>query len=198
MREAAICWGSQFERVANGRRGSRRLPVDGMLVAHDALEEVALRSAHGVSLTQRTANIRAYWVRGESLSFAGLRPGDYLLTDSMRGLERDSLVLARIAGRYTLERASSLRARHVECEVLGAFIGIIRRVGFNSRRCAAGATVSDTGMTLRRPSRLGILRSQLDMLETTRATTSNPRLRRALRQEAERVRKQLQIGAIVN
>lgn len=191
---AAACWGSQFERVTNSHGRGRRLRVDGVLVAHDALEEVTLRSAHGIARADRSLNVRAYWVRGESLSASGLRPGDYLLIDTTRAFEEDSLVLARIAGRYTLEHASFLQARHGGCEVLGAFVGIIRRVGFMPRRCG-GRALDDSRMTLGPPNRLGILRSQLDMLETTRATTRNPRLRRALRHEAERLRKQLQIGA---
>jgi len=198
MSEAAS-WEPSFVRVTTRPGAIRRLPLEGVLVANDGLEEVRLSPARGTTASDRAPSVRAFLVQGEALSSAGLQRGDYLLVDVARVPEPEGLVLARVAGRPTLQCGSALREMEPPCDIVGTFVGIIRRKGFPPR-CGAPPSGDDalTLATARSPSRQGILRSQLSMLEATRATTRNPRLRRALRNEAEMVRKQLQISVLDN
>jgi len=192
----ASCWEPGFVQVETRLGASRRLPLEGVLVANEALEEVVLSSAGGSAMREGAANVRAFMVQNESLSGVGLQRGDYLLVDVAPLADHDGLVLVRVAGRYTLQRSSLLWSVGQPSDIVGTFVGIIRRRGFSSARHAT--PTQGTVSAIRPPSRLGILRSQLSMLEATRASTRNPRLRRALRNEAERVRKQLRIGAMRN
>lgn len=194
MAEAASSWGSEFEPVTVRPEKSRLMRPRGLLSAFDDLEEITLSSAQAVAGRAR-GNVRAFLVRGSGLADAGLRPGDHLLIDAARDLFVDPLVLGKSGSRYRLEIASRLRVSAEPVEILGAFIGILRRRGFASRGCVPP---SFAPLSVHPPTRLGILRSQLDMLETTCATTRNPRLRRALKDEADRVRKQLQTGTEVD
>lgn len=192
----APCWEARFVQVETKLGASRRIPLEGVLLANEALEEVMLSPPLGIAANEGMTSVRAFLVHNESLSGAGLQRGDYLLVDVARTADRDGLVLARVVGRYTLQRLSLLSSIAQSCDVVGTFVGIIRRRGFNPRQAIEPTRLADSDV--HPPSRLGILRSQLSMLEETRASTRNPRLRRALRNEAELVRKKLQIGAFRN
>ncbi len=193
MGEAALRWGTQFEPVKVGKGHARSLKLVGLLALADDLQEIALAPAATAEATRRRSTIRAFLVRTTRLEKAGLRPGDHVLVDGARDLFADPLVLARIGGEYHLEPASRLRSASREGELLGAFIGIIRKQGF-------GRPLERVEMPLpvAPRTRESILQGRLEMLEETCAGTRNPRLRRALKSEAESVRKQLQSGASRN
>lgn len=192
MGEAALRWGSQLEPVKAGRGHARSLKLAGLLALADDLQEIALAPAATAEAARRRSSIRAFLVRTTRLEKAGLRPGDHVLVDGARDLFADPLMLARIGGEYHLELASRLRTSCREGEFLGAFIGIIRKQGF-ARRLDSAVPLPAVPRT-----RECILQGRLEMLEETCAGTDNPRLKRALKTEAENIRKQLQSGASEN
>jgi hypothetical protein len=110
-----------------------------------------------------------------------------------------------------------LARRAHDAEIVGVFAGIIRKRGFASAPARkpgfasaptlqpsfASAPTRDAEATTRAsapaatipltpPGKLTILHGKLGMLEMTCAATKNPRLRRALRNEANHVRRLLQ------
>jgi hypothetical protein len=104
------------------------------------------------------------------------------------------LLLIRVESRYFLRPKSRLVLDpRLKLQILGLFVGIVRRCGFARPRLPEPRCPGD------RPSRAAasvrLLRGQLGMLEATCATTKNRKLRDALQNEAVRVRRQLQIGA---
>jgi hypothetical protein len=130
-------------------------------------------------------------VRGTSLSKEGLSPGDQLLIEETHQPRLGALLLAKIGGTYVLRPRPELLAEAGDrLEVSAVLVGIIRRRGFRSPGVAAPSCERSDSAA----NKLKILRGQLGMLESTCANTRNPRLRDALRNEAERVRKQLQSG----
>lgn len=191
MGEPAMSWGSQFECVGIRKGHSQELKLAGLLAPSTELEEVTLSPAitkSGAGTKHRT--VRAFLVRTNQLSEAGVGVGDHVLIEATRDLFADPVVLARAGNQYRLEVASRLHELFRDVEVLGVFVGIIRRQGFPH-----GAGVGASPRSCGRRTREDLLRGRLEMLETTCANTQHPRLRRALKIEAERVRRQLQVGA---
>ena len=180
-----------FERVSVVVRCGRKFKLGGILPAIDALEEIPVVRPDAVGPHQER-RIHAFLVRGTSLSGEGLSPGDQLLIEETSAPRPDAPVLAKVAGTYVLRpRPDLLFDGRYQLRVLGALIGIIRRRGFGRARISTASREEPHGSA----TKLKILRGQLGMLEATCANTRNPRLRNALRNEADRVRKQLQIGA---
>ena len=181
-------WGDHLEHVEGGRGRTRDLKLTGTLDLAEELLEIQLSPPPAVTTQHRAGTVRAFVVRNNRLVDSGLKPGDHVLLDGARDLFADPLVLARVAGGYRLQIASRVRASHPEAEILGAFIGIIRKQGF-------------AGKSLRTPlrdaprTRECILQGRLAMLEATCSETHNPRLRRALKNEAENVRRELRTAA---
>lgn len=194
MGEAALSWGSQFERVEARRGPSKELRLAGLLAPVHDLEEVTLSPAatrQGVGARRRA--VRAFLVRTDRLSDSGLRPGDHVLVEATRDWFADPLVLARTGSQYRLDAASRLHQLYREIEILGVFVGIIRKQGFATTKApSAGRDLSGPR------TRDDLLRGRLEMLEATCASTRHPRLRRALKIEADAVRRQLQTGASSN
>jgi hypothetical protein len=212
MSEAAATMGASFERVGIKAGRSRLLNLTGVLRAPSDLEEVSVLSELTASTRQAgTRAVRAFRVHGQRLHTEGLRDDDCLLVEP-GPLQPGFLVLAEFEGRKVLRRVPERNAAiDPRCNVIGAVVGIIRKRGF--RRAAATPIATATPKSAckvasdlepspsadcRPVPKLTVLRSQLGMLESTRAATQNPRLQRALRSEADRVRKQLQNEASSN
>lgn len=217
MRAAARVLGSAFETVDMRVEKGRSLRLVGTLTGEPTLQEVCLLS----ELDDRYADearrsIRAFRAHGNGLQHDGVRDGDYILVDSAREATPGVVVVARIAGEagiarvrrnddgtlgLTSPRADTLPLAHAArgTEVIGVFAGIIRKRGFAARKIShEGATAPASATTSLRPlGKVTILRGKLGMLEMTCAATKNPRLRRALRNEANRVRRLLQNEAAV-
>lgn len=194
MGEAALSWGSQFERVEARTGLSKELRLAGLLAPLQDLEEIKLSPAvtrSGAGVERRS--VRAFVVRTDRLSDSGLRPGDHVLVEATRDLFADPLVLARTGTQYRLDAASRLHERFRNVEVLGSFVGIIRKQGFPIAKRPIASHEHGSPR-----SREDLLLGRLEMLEATCASTRHPRLRRALKNEADAVRKQLQIGTSTN
>ena len=185
-----------FERVSVVVRCGRKLKLGGVLPAIDALEEIpVVRPGKDAVGPHQERRIYAFLVRGTSLSGEGLSPGDQVLIEETSAPRPGTPVLAKVAGTYVLRpRPDLLFDGRYQLRVLGALIGIIRRRGFGRARISTASREEPHGSA----TKLKILRGQLGMLEATCANTRNPRLQDALRNEADRVRKQLQIGADIN
>ncbi len=182
MAERASYWGPEFERVGVRSGVGRELTPIGILEASDGLEELP-PSASSFS------NLRAFLVRGSSYDVEGFRRGDHLLVDATPHPSPNALVLVRVEGRYVLQHGSRLTGLPIAAEILGALVGLIRRRGLSPRRSRLPQDERDSS------ARSGVLHAQLRMLEITRAATRNPRLQRALHDEEDRIRRQLQFGA---
>jgi hypothetical protein len=147
--------------------------------------------------SQRGA-IRAFRVRGHELGHEGLFDGDYVLVGASSRARNGSVVLAETAAGPVLRR-TPLQG---DAKIMGFFLGVIRRRGFNDSARRPPRAMSEIspidGLPGTPPSKTTVLRGQLGMLESTCAGTSNPRLQRALRNEAARVRRQLQNEANQN
>ena len=120
---------------------------------------------------------------GRKLEAEGLQDGDHVLVEDSKTLRPHALTLAEVAGRYVIRPASGLTGQPPAGRILGAFIGVIRKRGFgkSSHPTASPAAARYSP----EPMQLSILRGQLGMLEATYAETKNPRLQRALRNEAD-------------
>jgi hypothetical protein len=140
-------------------------------------------------------SIRAFLVRGRKLEAEGLQDGDHVLVEDSKTLRPHALTLAEVAGRYVIRPASGLTGQPPAGRILGAFIGVIRKRGFGK---SSHPTASRRPQGTRpEPMQLSILRGQLGMLEATYAETKNPRLQRALRNEADLIRRQLHTSSIM-
>jgi hypothetical protein len=183
-------------RVGAVVRRGRSLKLDGVLPANHALEEIPVgRPGKDTGGPFQERRIRALMVRGSSLSGEGLSPGDQLLIEETDHPKPGALLLAKIGGTYVLRpRPELLSDAGSQVQVSGVLIGIIRRRGF----AGVATTPRPRENSASGPNKIRILRGQLGMLESTCANTRNPRLRDALRNEADRVRKQLQCGASLN
>jgi Peptidase S24-like len=155
-------------------------------------------------------------VRGNALSSDGIRDGDSLVLDTRGDLHDGQTILAEVGGTTMLRRFRAGRVEARETEALpfltvseprihGAVVGILRKQGFGARgpgarggdahgggiRCApAPAVVRLDG---RRARRLRALEQSLRAVATTYATTEHPRLRRALRDEAAKLRRAIDL-----
>jgi hypothetical protein len=198
MSEAA--WA--FEQVPLELTKSKPVRVTGVLRVANDLEEVQVLGAVGNSI-QRNPRVRAFRVRRDLRSF-GLQKGDCLLVQPKK-LAPNELAVVSADGVFSVRRVVDRRGERVVFDsvetssrsatprVIGGFAGILRKRLANPDHHAAssqrdlplsrGATVS---------GKVRWLRGKLGMVESTYAETSNPRLQRALRHEAEILRKQLQ------
>lgn len=192
--EARSEWGPRFECLNVTVQSGRQLKLAGMLSAKGDLEEVKLLPA-GIAGTRPSRSIRAFLVRGGKLEAEGLQDGDHVLVEDLKTLRPHALTLAEVGGRYVIRPASGLAGQPPAGRILGAFIGVIRKRGFGK---SPRTTAYRRSQRTPEPTQLSILRGQLGMLEVTYAETKNPRLRRALRNEADLIRRQLHNGAPEN
>jgi hypothetical protein len=193
MSAAACTFESAFVPVALRLEAGRSLRLQGRLGAEPELQEVPVLShLDGSEGSSRAREVRAFQVHGNGLLSHGLKDGDYLLTRTSKK-PRPGLAVVEIGGRPVLQLLSG----DSRTPIIGGFLGIIRKRTLGPRRTEIVATerrypdgfqlLTDTP-----PTRLAMLRSRLGMLESTCASTRNPRLRRALRSEAATIRQQLQ------
>lgn len=183
MVQTASSWGRSLQQITRRLGVSRAMRPVGVLDLSTGIEETT--PANPIE----AARLRAFRVCGRGYAARGLHDGDRLLVDATLEPKADVLVMASMYGRYVLERRSMLARTPIEAEIVGALVGIIRKRGFIPR----GPSEPAPAATVDTKSRM--LAGRLRMLEATRASTRNPRLERALRDEAARVRKQIQIGA---
>lgn len=209
---------STLDSVPSAITTGRRLRVAGVLKARSPLEEVPFFTPPNGPREAR--NMRAFLVHGSTLERDGVRDGDQLIIESTHVPPVGATILAMVSGQFTLQRIAGrasdgsltlapaagdrlpLPESTRECRVLGAFIGLLRKRGFAPGRAkehgASGAAVTaanPVAIAKKPPRKSTMLRNQLRMLERIRLDTRNPRLQRALRSEADRVRLLLQNGA---
>lgn len=192
-------WESLFASVAVTVGRCRKFRLAGLFTASPDLEEMPLLfSLVGPTTTNdRNRSLRAFQVRGLGLTSEGLQVGDYLLIEALTDAPSEAVVLVRVESRYFLRPRSRLVLDpRLKPQILGRFVGIIRRRGFARPTLPELASHGDRAS--RAATNVRLLRGQLGMLEATCATTTNRRLRDALRNEAVRVRRQLQIDAPYN
>ena len=180
---------------------TRALRLAGVLEAPNGLEEIAVIGDSAVS--PDSIAVRAFRVHG-GVERLGLQMGDCLLVQPKRQPEPGDLVVIDLDGVVFARRIANglgtrlhfeppLPKRSTEPKVIGSFAGILRkrlagkRVGPTQRPLFRQAMVGSRSASLIR-----LLRGKLGMVESTCAATANPRLRRALRNEAENLRRQLQ------
>jgi len=202
MVQSTLALGPAFKSHNFAR--SRSLKVASILRAEPTLVEMSVVPPPTRRESRKAAGtIRAFRVQGDDLNRDGLFEGDYVLVADQTRARAGSIVLAETGGRPLLARATphgrpfsrgSLRS---DSHILGVFLGIIRKRGFGTgaerkpRTSGPGRSAKESFSGLP-PTRAHLLRSRLVMLESTYADTSNPRLQRALRNEAHLVRRQLQ------
>lgn len=204
MVQSALALGPAFQKISVSIAKGRPLRFAGVLRAEPALEEMPVVSAPANRRSlQKSGAIRAFRVRGEELNNDGLFDGDYVLVSDQSRPRAGAVVLVEQQGRPVLQRATMPRPSSSKgtsqdgSRVVGVFLGIIRKRGFG------GTTERKPPLPISRaqwtenlpsgpPTKVTLLRGQLGMLESTCADTKNPRLQRALRNEADRVRRQLQ------
>jgi hypothetical protein len=219
MSAAAKCSESGLNAVPMAVTTGRRLRIAGVLKAHAPLEEVSFVTPHGPDRPART--MRAFRVHGSVLEREGVRDGDHLIIESTPMPPVGATILAVVDGQFILRRIAGrasdgsltlaptandllpLAERTLECRILGAFVGLMRKRGFaravrgkeHIRSIGSDPTANPISIGKRPASKSTVLRNQLRMLERIRLDTKNPRLQRALRTEADRVRLLLQNGA---
>lgn len=204
MSEAA--WA--FEQVPLNLAHTTSDPVAGVRQAQGDLEEVpVLGESH--PFRQGQERVRAFRVRRDLGTF-GLRTGDCLLVQpkrvspnelavvSLDGAFAVRRVVARFGERLTFEPAVSERPQRVTLRVIGGFAGILRRRSGSPTGAVASERPAVHGDERHLSGKIRALRGSLGMVESTCAETANPRLKRALRHEAERLRRQLQNEAQSN
>jgi hypothetical protein len=197
MSQAAFALGPLFETVDVTLEKGCSIAASAVLEPDTALEEVPVFSGPArPGSTGSSGGVRAFRVQGDELAHEGLFEGDYILVGPARRPRCGALVLAEANGRAVLRRADSHRAQRSQTamiptsRIMGVFLGVIRKRGFGMPPANKPATRL-TSLSAA-PSKATMLRGQLGMLESTYAETRNPRLQRALRNEAARVRRQLQ------
>jgi hypothetical protein len=205
MSEAALALGPLFETVPVAVEKGCSMKPAAVLDATTPLREIPVFPGPVVSRRARCSNaVRAFRVQGDDLVREGLFDGDYVLIGAVHASRPGALVLAESDGRHVLRRTKTIGARGhgnsilpPPARIIGTFLGVIRRRGFGDVQPPTGTgsparltPVHDIGNGA--PTKVTMLRGRLGMLESTCAETRNPRLQRALRNEAERVRRQLQ------
>jgi hypothetical protein len=203
MSQAALAFGPTLETVPVAVEKGRPMRTAVVLDSTTTLREIPVFPGPVTSCGRPASGVRAFRVEGDELAREGFFDGDYVLVGPVQQRMRSgTLVLAEADGRPVLRPANAHGATGSEdripaARILGRFLGVIRRRGFADPRSVLAASASarltplnDCGS--RAPSKVMMLRGRLGMLESTCAETRNPRLQRALRNEAERVRRQLQ------
>lgn len=200
MSEAA--WA--FEQVPLDLKSTKIVRVTGVLEVWDDLEEIQVLGQFPGSTRKRDSRVRAFRVRRD-LRPVGLQKGDCLLVQSKR-LAPKELAVVSLSGALSVRRVVARQGERLvfdppagNCHspstlrVIGSFAGILRKrlapchhTPTSSRLEPAGATEPEISGKVR------WLRGKLGMVESTCAETANPRLRRALRHEANILRQQLQ------
>jgi hypothetical protein len=202
MPRAALALGPLFETVAVAVEKGLSMKPAALLDSATALREVPVFPGPAVSPRKCCASrLRAFRVHGDELTGEGLFDGDYVLVAAASPSRPGALVLAEANGRHVLRRAKAHGSRKdggciPPGRIIGTFLGVIRRRGFGDSRATARTTSARLlpvhGGENGAPSKVTMLRGRLGMVESTCAETRNPRLRRALRNEAEQIRRQLQ------
>lgn len=200
MSEAACA----FEQVPLKISCPKQVPVAGVLEAQDDLEEMpVLGESH--PLREGCERVRAFRVRRDIPS-VGLQAGDCLLVQPKR-VAPDELAVVSIDGGLSVRRVVARFGERLAFEpacplgvtprVIGGFAGILRRRS-GSHTSAFGQRETSRGAERQLSDRVRALKGSLGMVESTCAETANPRLKRALRHEAEKIRRQLQSEAARN
>ncbi len=199
MVESALALGPALESVPVSLAKGRLLRFAGVLGAERTLEEMPVVPAPMRRKSARSATLRAFRIQGDALNREGLFDGDYVVVSDQGRPRAGAIVLAEIGGRPVLRRATPHLSRGANCgsdsKVLGVFLGIIRKRGFgipDKKPPIAASPRPAEDLPNSPPTRAHLLRSRLVMLESTCASTSNPRLQRALKNEADSVLRQLQ------
>ena len=221
MSAAAHDLGMLFDSVDMRIECGRTLTATDGLTPQGTLREVPLLSS--VPNCRVRTGIRAFRAHGDGLRHDGVRDGDLVIVDAAKPMSRGTVVVASVAGRLAIAQVHRCTAGTVELtpanpdslplsqcasetDVVGALAGVIRKRGFASTRSTAVADPGSDGgqqgphglaVRTRPPGKLAILRGRLGMLEMTCASTRNPRLRRALHKEADRVRRLLQNETVI-
>lgn len=220
MSDTAHALESAFETVVMRiERGCSMRPA-GVLKAQPELEEVPIDSRMDAKRRPvRVFRVHGQRLRHEGLREGdyvlvdpspATRSGGLVLVET-NGQPALLQVAHGAEGTTFTDPADGLFARRdpaSDYRLLGTFLGIIRKQGFGRSRSRVGVGSSQQRMhggAKRSPvedpalvvspvpkPKVSILRGKLGMLESTCAATANPRLRRALRDEARRVRFQLQ------
>jgi Peptidase S24-like len=205
--------GRMFRDIKARFEGGRSLRVRGVLSPAGPLRRCQLFELSSPA-PGRPGVVRLR-VRGNALSGDGVRDGDSLVLDTRGDLRDGQTILAEVGGTTMLRRFRAGRLESRETEALpfltvseprihGAVIGILRKQGFGARRpgarggdshggsigCASAPAV--TRLDDHRARRLQALEQSLRAVATTYATTEHPRLRRALRDEAAKLRREIQ------
>ena len=202
MSQAALAFGPTFETVPLAVEKGRTMTPAVLLESATALREVPVFPGPAGFRGHRAPNrVRAFRVQGNELDREGFFDGDYLLVGCDSRPRSNAFVLAEADGRHVLRRAKSHgrrgtdRAAIPSGRILGTFLGVIRKRGFGDTRStpqvAPARLIPVDRAGNEAPSKLTMLRGRLGMLESTCAETHNPRLQRALRNEADLVRRQL-------
>lgn len=148
-------------------------------------------------------------VRGGALGDDGIRDGDQIVLDPRREAVRAGrTVLADVDGCAVLGRVAGGHAEGVRLEptvegalplgraradaVHGVVVGILRKRGFEPGERAAPAPAPAEVAPGSAPQRLQNLRACLRAVAATYRTTAHPRLRRALRDEARLLVRELE------
>lgn len=200
MSEAA--WA--FEQVPLKIACTKTIPVAGVLEAQDDLEEMpVLGESH--PLREGRERVRAFRVRRD-IANVGLQAGDCLLVQPKR-VAPDELAVVSIDGALSVRRVIARFGERLAFEpacphwvtprVIGGFAGILRRRS-GSRMGAFAQRETSRRVERQFSGRVRALKGSLGMVESTCAETANPRLKRALRYEAEKIRRQLQNEADQN
>lgn len=211
MAEPALSTVFAFDTVPLNLERTRVLAMVGVLEIPADLEEIPMLSDTLASVVGEVVSpIRAFRVSGRGLQCNGLQHGDCLLVQFEGALRPRDLIVVEHEGVLSARRVVTLEGSIPSCDpplpvrpggpeprVVGSFVGILRKrltMGRDGRAPSRNTRKSfgEGSLALRPAGRVRFLCGQLGMVESTCAGTRNPRLRRALRNEAAMLRRQLQ------
>lgn len=208
MTAVALALGENFQPALLNLTRTQSVRMAGVLEMSEGLEEIAVLGDAGCSSAfAGRSSIRAFRVRSGSEKL-GLQSGDCLVVQSKDSPTVGDLVLIDVDGMVSACRVAGRRGTRlqfdppvpkspngVEPKIIGAFAGILRKrlTAKHVEACSRSIVESSRSAGIIR-----LLRGKLGMVESTCAETSNPRLKRALRNEAANLRKQLQSESGIN
>lgn len=204
--------GASFRGIAARVEGGRPLRVAGLLTPAGPLRRCQLFEIPPAD-PSRPEVVRVR-IRGNALVDDGIRDGDCLVLDARVRLRDGQTVLADVGGATMLRRVcgGGLEAtsgdvlplvRAADVRIHGAVVGILRKRGFGGAPIRAAAGTPAAGRVTRPPvsplgrmdehrvRRLCRLEQSLRAVTATYATTEHPRLREALRDEAAKLRREI-------
>lgn len=213
MKMAASSLGPGFERTAVSIERGRRVRVGAVLKPAGPHRQCQIFEIPQGGDRRGVMRVR---VRGTAMSAEGVRDGDYLVLDPRaEALGPGRTVLADVDGCAVLRRVARSRSGGILLEpaernvlpfsrertgrVHGALVGILRKRGFERAVSTPPALAPSTELGLPPgreapagdPPRLRALQHCLRSVRSTYSTTRHPRLRRALRDEADLLRREI-------